>query len=93
MFHFNFEPTNQPTIHPQDFMQRGAAGESPASRFYSARRRKDQQEKDGFEKAMTNPRAPPPSGTFHPDNLEFRLDDNYQTRMVCGPPAHVSVYC
>ena len=32
-------------------------------------------------------------GPFHPDNLEFRLDDNYQTRMVCGPPAHVSVYC
>jgi len=25
---------------------------------------------------------------FHPPALEFRLDDNYSTRMLCGEPAH-----
>lgn len=25
---------------------------------------------------------------FHSPALEFRLDDNYATRMLCGPPAH-----
>ena len=25
---------------------------------------------------------------FHSNHLEYTLDDNYQTRMICGPPAH-----
>ena len=57
----------------------GEPGESIASRFYTARRKL-------YDSTTTPPG--PPKGTFHPNHLEFTLDDNYHTRMICGPPAH-----
>ncbi len=67
-------------------MRRGNAGESPASRFYRARRQLYLEGKEAFD--LNHGGAV--SGTFHPNNLEYRLDDNYMTRMICGPPAHDS---
>jgi len=63
----------------KDFKNKGAPGESVASRFYTARR-----------KLYDTTKTPsgPPQGTFHPNHLEYTLDDNYHTRMICGPPAH-----
>jgi hypothetical protein len=57
----------------------GAPGESMASRFYTARR---------MLYDTTKTPSGPPQGTFHPNHLEYTLDDNYHTRMICGPPAH-----
>lgn len=37
---------------------------------------------------LGRPRPPRTLMTFHPDWLEFALDDNYATRMICGGGAH-----
>ena len=34
------------------------------------------------------PITTPPVDQFHPDPMEFRLDDNYATRMIAGGLAH-----
>lgn len=56
------------------------AGNSRLAAFYRRRREKlSQLERSGEFREMT---------TFHPDWLEFALDDNYATRMICGGDAH-----
>jgi len=49
--------------------------------FYSARR-------DKYASESPRSKAASQLGTFHPNWLEYSLDDNYQTRMLCGGEAH-----
>ena len=60
----------------KSFAKKMSPGESRASRFYSVR-------KQLYDRAGgTEARVPkPPTGTFHPNHVEFTLDDNYQVRV------------
>ena len=58
----------------KDFMAKGQ-GSSAVSKFYSNRKRLCE---EGARAYGASADATPPSGTFHPNNLEYRLDDNYQ---------------
>lgn len=65
-----------------DFANKGPPGASKASKFYQARKALyDKAGKDVLRKVTS-------FETFHPNVLEYALDDNYQTRMICGPDAH-----
>ena len=72
--------------HTAPYKQRDAA-ESKMLAFYGARRRKY----DAFPPAKVEAaRAAPVAklATFHPNWIEYALDDNYATRMVAGGPMH-----
>lgn len=71
--------------HTAPYAPRG--GGSKMLQFYDARRRKYQAVPPAKIEAARRGEAKTLS-TFHPNWLEFALDDNYATRMLCGGDAH-----
>ena len=63
----------------KDYMVKGQ-GNSAVTKFYSNRRRLYE---EGARAYGASADSTPPSGTFHPNNVEYRLDDNYQV------PSHI----
>ena len=74
-----------PRCHTAPYKQRGTG--SAILGFYAARKHKyETVPKEKIEAARRE--SVTALATFHPNWLEFALDDNYATRMICGGDMH-----
>ena len=87
--HLATAPTTQPAtpIALTTLITLTTLTKTPVAKFYAVRQKLYAASRGSEGDGAVGGDSFSPS-RFHSNHLEYTLDDNYQTRMLCGPPAH-----